>query len=267
MATIKTKKITVRKLPNTTKSKKLVLSSVSSSSKTTPSPSIRTSTPSKPKQQKPKQQKPSNHQIIPTREIALRQLEKLKTFGMPERLAADGWDAEWKTLIAILMSARTRDDVTIVVGEKLFSKFPTLESIANASEIELYEVTKSINFFRNKTRNILLCARGIIELFKGKLPHDADELVKLAGVGRKTANVFLAQYGHPAIGVDTHVIQVANALFWTNSQDPMRIEEDLCKLFPKEKWNEVNNACVHFGRSNQSPKRKQEIYDILNSLA
>jgi endonuclease III len=201
----------------------------------------------------------------PTQKQALQQLEILKTFGLPERLAADGWDTEWKTLIAILMSARTRDDVTIVVGEKLFKQFPTLESLANATEIDLYPVTKSINFFRNKTKYIILCARETIALFNGELPHDAEQLIKLPGVGRKTANVFLAQYGHPAIGVDTHVMQVAQALYWSNSADPNVIEKDLNELFPIEKWNEVNNACVHFGRSNQSPRKKEEIYDILRN--
>ncbi len=201
-----------------------------------------------------------------SRAHALKQLRELRKFGIVHRLAAQEWKEPWQTLIAILMSARTRDDVTIVVGEKLFAAFPSIEAIANATESELYPYTKSINFFRNKTRNIIACARGIVELYGGVVPLDADKLVVLAGVGRKTANVFLAEYGFAAIGVDTHVMQVANALGWSDSQNPTVIEADLNALFPKTKWQEVNTTCVLFGRTNQSPTKKQDIFAYLRSI-
>lgn len=202
----------------------------------------------------------------PTTQQALAQLEELKKYGLPERLAADEWAEEWQTLIAILLSARTRDDVTIVVGEKLFAQFPTLESLANAEYEEVAAILMPVNFFQNKTKYVLSCARQLIDNFNGIVPHDVEQLITLTGVGRKTANVFLAQYGYPAIGVDTHVIQTANALSWSNAKNPDKIEQDLKKLFPEEKWNEVNDTCVHFGRTNQSPTKKKEIWEAVRNI-
>ena len=197
--------------------------------------------------------------------LALRQMRELKKYGEPERLAADEWREEYQTLIAILMSARTRDDVTIGVGEELFAKYQTLSDLSKAKESDIAKTINSINFFQNKAKHIKACAQMLIEEFGGVVPHDITKLITLPGVGRKTANVFLAQYGHPAIGVDTHVMQVALALNWTKSEDPDIVEQDLRNIFPTARWIEVNNTCVHFGRTNQSPAKKEEVYELLNS--
>lgn len=199
--------------------------------------------------------------------LALRQLKELAKYGEPERLAADDWAERWQTLIAILMSARTRDDVTIGVGEELFAKYQTLDELANAKVTDITKIIKSINYYQNKAEHIQQTARLLVDNFFGRVPETIEELVTLPGVGRKTANVFLATYGHPAIGVDTHVQQVAKNLKWSTKEDPDGIEQDLKNIFPRVKWRDVNTTCVLFGRTNQSPAKKEEIYEMLNSYA
>ncbi len=195
---------------------------------------------------------------------ALKQLDALYTHGNnEERLAAQHWKEEWQTLISILLSARTRDDVTIPVAEKLFTHYPTLEQIANASQEEIEKTIKSINFFRNKSKNVRMCAKALVENFDGKVPHNVDDMITLPGVGRKTANVFLSEYGYHAIGVDTHVARVSYKLGWTTSRDdPVKIEKELEALFPQEKWSDVNNTLVRFGRNNRGKKEDSILEDI-----
>lgn len=177
------------------------------------------------------------------------------------RLAAEEWDAEWKTLIAIILSARTRDETTIEVCKTLFAKYGEARALASASAREVAEIIGRVNFYKNKTKNIIACARALVERFRGVPPHDIDELVTLLGVGRKTANVFLAEYGADAIGVDTHVSYISQKLGWTAHKDPAKIEKDLETLFPKELWRIVNRILVRFGKSHTSRREKDELLD------
>jgi endonuclease-3 len=202
-----------------------------------------------------------------TRKIALRQLAALQKDVRHMRLAAEGWDAEWKTLIAIILSARTRDETTLGVGERLFCAYPTAANLARARETEVAEIIRPINFFRNKTKNIISACRELVERREGKVPHKIEELVALPGVGRKTANVFLAEYGAPAIGVDTHVAYISQKLSWTKNKDPKKIEEDLKKLFPQEQWNNVNRSCVRFGKTHTSRREKDRLLEEIKKTA
>ena len=190
------------------------------------------------------------------KKIALKQLNFLKSKGQKMRLAADGWKNEWQTLVAILLSARTRDEVTILVCEKLFSEYPTPEKFSKLHLREIKKIIRSINFYNNKAKNLFLMTEKLIKDFDGKVPHEIDDLITLPGVGRKTANVFLAQFGGNNIGVDTHVNYISNYLGWTNSKNPDIIEKDLENLFPKSKWKDVNNTLVHFGKTYTSKKKK-----------
>ncbi|TSC83709.1 MAG: endonuclease III [Parcubacteria group bacterium Gr01-1014_17] len=201
-------------------------------------------------------------------EIALKQLEELrKRTGKPMRLAAEGWGSEWQTLIAIIMSARTRDETTIEVCKKLFAKYKTVGALAGAKENEVAEIIRPVNFYRNKTKNIISACRKLVEQFGDTVPHTLDELVTIPGVGRKTANVFRAEYGASAIGVDTHVSFISQKLGWTAHKDPSKIEKDLEKLFPQSHWRVVNQICVRFGKTHTSRREKdgllEEIKDIL----
>lgn len=186
-------------------------------------------------------------------------MEKLG--GKPMRLAAEGWGSEWKTLVAIILSARTRDETTIEVCKMLFAKYGEPRALAEASAREVAEIIGSVNFYKNKTKNIIACARALIEHFRGVPPRNIDELVTLPGVGRKTANVFLAEYGAPAIGVDTHVSYISQKLGWTAHKDPAKIEKDLETLFPRALWRVVNRTLVRFGKSHTSRREKDRLLE------
>lgn len=197
---------------------------------------------------------------------AIKQLIELKRYGKSMRLAAEEWDEEWQTLIAIILSARTRDEVTIEVCKKLFKRYNNLKDIANANYENIAEIIRPVNFYRNKTRNLINCAKVIVGNFNGKVPHNIDLLVSLPGVGRKTANVFLAEYEHDAVGVDTHLSYCSRKLGWTKNQHPHKIEQDLMSLFPKKYWRSLNSAAVHFGKTYTSRKEKDRLFDEIAKI-
>jgi len=193
---------------------------------------------------------------------AIKQLNELKKHNKNPRLAAEGWNKPWKTLIATLLSARSRDDKTVVVAKELFRKFNTVKKLSEATQSDIAKVIRPVNFYITKAKNTSNCAKALIKDHKGKVPVDFDKLVKLPGVGRKTANVFLAVQGKPAIGVDTHVARISKKLGWTKNDKPEKVEEDLKKLFPKSKWKSINYILVKFGQSNTRKKEDE----ILKSL-
>lgn len=193
--------------------------------------------------------------------IAIEHLNELSKYGGTMRLAAESWDNDFQTLIAIILSARTRDEVTIGVCKGLFKKYPKAEDLAKAELEDIEKMIKSVNFYRNKSKNILNCAKALVKDFDSKVPREIDELVKLPGVGRKTANVFSTEIGKDAIGVDTHVSYCSQKLGWTKNSNPKFIEEDLKELFPQKYWNKVNRTLVRFGKENTSKKKKDEILE------
>jgi len=191
----------------------------------------------------------------------LKQLEMLDKLGKDMRLAAEEWSSDFQTLISILMSARTRDEVTIEVAKKLFLVFPDAKSLSKAKISEIESIIRPVNFYRNKSKNIVNCSKTLVENYDSQVPKSIDELIKLPGVGRKTANVFLTEIGDSAIGVDTHVAHISKKLGWTENSDPHKIESDLKNLFPKEYWNKVNSTLVRFGKTYTSRKQKDELLE------
>jgi len=185
---------------------------------------------------------------------AIKQLNALARYKTHRRLAAEEWDAPWKTLIATLLSARTLDSTTIKVCNNLFKEFPSSKKLSLAKSDDVMKIIKSVNYYKNKSNYIIECCKQL-QQYKGIPPNDFNKLIDLKGVGRKTANVFLAEQGFPAIGVDTHVARISYKLGWTKSKDPVKIERDLKNLFPKSKWNSINYILVNFG---QSHNRKEE---------
>ncbi len=196
----------------------------------------------------------------------LKQLNELERLSSKMRLAAESWDEKWKTLIAIILSARSRDETTILVAEKLFDKYNTLESLANSKLSSIQTIIRSVNFYKNKSKNILNCAKILINDYKGKIPETIEELIKLPGVGRKTANVFLAEYGGDTIGVDTHVSYVSQKLNWTKNKNPEKIEKDLERLFQKIYWRKINQTLVLFGKTYTRKKEKDKILEKIKNL-
>ena len=197
---------------------------------------------------------------------ALRQLAELRRLGGSMRLAADGWKSEWQCLIATIMSAQSRDETTIIIAERLFEKFDSLDKLAEAKYNDVLNVLSSLNYNRTKARNIIACAQALVRGYGGKVPHDFDKLIELHGVGRKTANVFLSEYGHDGLAVDTHVFYIARKIGWSSAHHPHNVEEDLKKLFPSRFWSKVNPILVKFGKLHTSRKHKDVILDEIKDI-
>ena len=190
---------------------------------------------------------------------AIFQLNQLAKKGKDVRLAGEKWDSDWKTLIAISLSAQSRDETTIKIASALFEKYKSLIALSKAKYSDVLFVLKSLNYNKTKSKNIIVCAKVLVGEFGGKVPLEIEKLISLPGVGRKTANVFLAEMGFDAIGVDTHLAYCAQRLGWTQNKNPHKIESDLCKLFPKSKWKKINPTLVRFGKTYQSKKEKDKI--------
>src|SRR3990172_1204506 len=198
--------------------------------------------------------------------IALKQLRAMGQNSKGMRLAAEEWASDLQILVSTIMSARTRDEVTILVAEKLFKKYSNAKSLANANINEIKKIIRPVNFYRNKSKNIINCSQVIIKNYNGKVPHDMDELLKLPGVGRKTANVFLAEHGKHALPVDTHVFYLSRKLGWAKDKNPHKVEEELKKLFPKKYWNRINSTLVRFGKTHTSRKQKDKLLEEIKKI-
>ncbi|PIN94187.1 endonuclease III [Candidatus Pacearchaeota archaeon CG10_big_fil_rev_8_21_14_0_10_31_9] len=197
---------------------------------------------------------------------AIRQLSQIKKLDGSMRLAGEGWQSEFQTLIAIILSARSLDETTIKYATILFKKYPSAIELSKANKADVEKIIRPINFYRNKSRNIIECANQIVKEYKGEVPMKFEDLIKLKGVGRKTANVFLSEYGHDAIGVDTHLSYISNYLGWTKTKKPEIIEKDLEKLFPKKYWSRLNQNVVKFGKKYTSKKEKNKLLDEIKNI-
>jgi endonuclease-3 len=155
----------------------------------------------------------------------------------------------FQLLIATIMSAQCTDNQVNKVTRKLFKKFPDSESLSRAPIEQIKQIIFSTGFYNNKAKNIIACARKLVEEYNGKVPGTLDQLVTLPGVGRKTANVVLSMaFGHQAIVVDTHVLRISRRLGLTGKKDPVQVEFDLMDLIPKALWNDVSLQMIYFGR-------------------
>ena len=176
-------------------------------------------------------------------------LEKLKEkFGKPK--CALNYDTPFELLVAVILSAQCTDVRVNIVTEKMFKKVNTPEQFANLPLEDIEEMIRSTGFFRNKAKNIKLCSQQLISEYGGKIPQEMDKLVKLAGVGRKTANVVRGEIWGLADGitVDTHVKRISNLLGLTTETDPIKIEKDLMKIVPKDSWIDFSHYIILQGR-------------------
>ena len=155
----------------------------------------------------------------------------------------------WQLLIATILSAQCTDERVNMVTKELFKKYTSVKDFAEADQAELEQDIRSTGFFRNKAANIIGCCQMLLSEYGGEVPSDIDKLIKLPGVGRKTANVVRGNiYGIPSIVVDTHVRRVSNLLGFTNSQDPVKIEFELMELLPEKNWIAYNTQIIAHGR-------------------
>ena len=169
-------------------------------------------------------------------------------YGTDFRCSLDHENA-WQLLIATMLSAQCTDARVNIVTKDLFVKYPSVEAFAAADLKELEQDIHSTGFYHNKAKNIIACCRDLMEKYNGEVPSGIDELTSLAGVGRKTANVIRGNIFHePSIVVDTHVKRISLKLGITKSDDPVKAEQELMKVLPKDHWILYNIQLITFGR-------------------
>lgn len=172
-----------------------------------------------------------------------------KTYGTEYRCFLN-YKTPWQLLIAVILSAQCTDARVNIVTKDLFKKYKKLEDFAKADLKELEEDIHSTGFYHNKAKNIIACAKELVEKHNGKIPSDIDELTHLPGVGRKTANVIRGNiYDIPSVVVDTHVKRISNKLGLTKHDDPVKIEFDLMKKLPEDHWILWNIDIITLGRT------------------
>lgn len=157
----------------------------------------------------------------------------------------------WELLVATILSAQCTDKRVNMVTPGLFLKYPTIQDFAAAKQEELAQDIRSTGFFNNKSKSVIGAARKILSDFKGEIPRDIDQLLTVPGAARKTANVVLGTAFGIASGivVDTHVQRISRRLDLTKETDPGKIEKDLVKIIPKEKWILFSHQIIHHGRA------------------
>ncbi len=177
---------------------------------------------------------------------SLDELDKL----FPQATCALHHKNAWQLLVATILSAQCTDERVNKVTPDLFKKYPTPEDFANASQEELALDIRSTGFFNNKARSVIGAARKLLSDYQGQVPRTMDELLTVPGAARKTANVVLGTaFGIPSgVVVDTHVQRITQRLDLTKNTDPVKIEQDLMKIVPQERWILFSHQVIHFGR-------------------
>lgn len=167
----------------------------------------------------------------------------------PEAACALDHRSRFELIVAVVLSAQTTDVSVNKVTPALFEKYPDAHALACADPGDVSEIIHTIGLYKNKSVNIVKLAAKICDEFGGEVPGSFDELVSLPGVGRKTANVVLAEaFGVPAIAVDTHVFRVSNRIGIANAKDVEKTEEQLRKRIPEEQWIRAHHLLIFHGR-------------------
>ena len=177
-------------------------------------------------------------------EAILKELERLYPDARPQL----DFSNPYETLVATILSAQCTDARVNQVTPAVFERFPTVEAMAQTDPEILYPMVRSCGF-KSKAENIVNACRMIVSEFSGQVPSTMEELTRLPGVGRKTANVVLAfAFGQDAIPVDTHVFRVANRLKLAAGSTPLEVEKGLQKVIPREKWSAAHHWLIWHGR-------------------
>lgn len=177
----------------------------------------------------------------------------------PTPVIALQYGTTWELLVAVMLSAQCTDARVNMVTQKLFKKYRTMRAYARATQEEMERDVYQCGFYKNKARNIRGAAQMILNEFGGEIPNTMEELIRIPGVARKTANVILSTaYGkHEGIAVDTHVRRFAIRFDLTDFRDPVRIEKDLMMVMPRSEWWGFNHRLVHYGREVCSARRHE----------
>lgn len=157
----------------------------------------------------------------------------------------------WELLVATILSAQCTDERVNKVTPGLFAKYPTIHDFAAVSQDELAQDVRSTGFFNNKARSIIGAAQTVLRDFGGEVPQEIEKLLTVPGAARKTANVVLGSYFGIAAGivVDTHVQRLAQRLDFSAHTDPGKIEQDLIRIVPRERWISISHQLIHHGRA------------------
>ncbi|MCA9320988.1 MAG: endonuclease III [Planctomycetes bacterium] len=176
----------------------------------------------------------------------LRRLDRI----FPDPRCELDYESPFQLIIAVILSAQCTDVRVNMVTPALFARFPDPQDLAHADLTEVESLVRSTGFFRNKAKNIVGCARLLVERHQGEVPRTMDALLELPGVARKTANVVLGECFGIAKGVvvDTHVTRLSNLLGLTTHRDAKRIEQDLMALLPKSRWIKFSHQLILHGR-------------------
>jgi len=198
---------------------------------------------------------------------ALEVFSRLKSEYPDARTELD-YETPLQLAIATILSAQCTDKRVNMVTPLLFRTFPTAASLADAPPEKLEEIIKSTGFFRNKTKSLIGLGKALVERHNGEIPDSMEELVKLPGIGRKTANVILgnAFKKNEGIVVDTHVARLSHRLGFTRETDPIRIEQDLMPLFPREDWALLSHLLIFHGRRVCEARRPKCEICVLNDI-
>jgi endonuclease III len=188
------------------------------------------------------------NELIPLRRRTLRILREL-TRLYPDAECALKYANPLQLLVATILSAQCTDVRVNLVTPALFARYPDAAAFAAADRQELEKYIQSTGFFRNKAKNIIQCSQQLMERHNGHVPATMEELIPLAGIGRKTANVILGNaFTVPGIPVDTHVTRLSQRMGLTLHTNPVKIERDLMELLPKKDWTMFGHRMIFHGR-------------------
>ena len=184
------------------------------------------------------------------------QKQKVKKFfeilknTYPDATCSLDFETPFQIVVAVMLSAQCTDERVNLVTPTLFKRCPTIQDFVDIDINELETLIHSCGFYKNKAKNIKLCAKQVLENFNGVVPQNMDDLLTLAGVGRKSANVILLEAFGIAngIAVDTHAKRISNRIGLSSKKEPEKIEQDLLKIFPEEYLKDINHLFVWHGR-------------------
>lgn len=197
---------------------------------------------------------------------AARLVEDLRK-AYPDATCSLDFETPIQLVVAVMLSAQCTDERVNKTTPELFERCKTIEDFANIDIEELEKIIHPCGFYKNKAKNIKLCAKQVLEKFNGIVPDTMEELITLAGVGRKSANVILLEVFGKAegIAVDTHAKRISNLMGLSDKKEPEKIEQDLIKIFPKEDLKDINHLLVWHGRNTCIARKPQcEICKINN---
>lgn len=167
----------------------------------------------------------------------------------PNPKTALNYETPFQLLVATILSAQCTDERVNLITPALFAQYPNAQALADASPEDVGQLIKTAGLWRTKAKNLVAAAQMLVDKYGGELPRTREELERLPGVGRKTANVILANaFEIPAIAVDTHVFRVANRLGLAEGKTPLEVEKQLMEAIPKEKWADAHHWLIYHGR-------------------